>query len=246
MPPQRDWFALQLRFAEQAATLTRLSFEEAVLHFTNCYRRCGLGQSRDPGHPIWQEYLHGLREAPDQAAWTAEYCQTHEQPISVQFFGCFYYHHFPEPRQIRLHFANNDNSDAGPLSRTRLTIRHAELSALFATIAQEQPEALTVRGVSWLHGIAAYRRLYPPEYGQSARLMPTERVFPSMPLWGQFLDHTGHIKDPLAAAFLASVIRARTIADLSACFPQPVYAVECDIVHFYRLYGVSRPVILVL
>ena len=238
-----DWFALQLRFAERATALTGLPFEEAVLQFTNCYRRCGLGQSRDPNHPIWQEYLRGLREAPDQAAWTAEYCQTHEQPISVKFFGCFYYNYSPELRQIRLHFANNDDSGAGPLSKARLPIRRAELGGLFTTIARTHPDALTVRGVSWLHGIPAYRRLYPPEYSQSAQLVPTERVFPSMPLWGQFLDHTGRVKDLLTAAFLASVAKSRTIADLAACFPQSVYAVECDIAHFYRFYGVLHPII---
>jgi len=246
MTPSRDWFALQLRFAERAAALTGLPFEEAVLHFTNCYRRCGLGQSRDSDHPLWQNYRRGLRATPDQASWTAEYCRIHGQSARIAFFGCFHYDYLPETRQIRLHFANNDDSGAGPLSRARLPIRRAELGALFATIARAQPEALTVRGVSWLHGIAAYRRLYPPEYGQSARLMPTDRVFPSMPLWGQFLDHTDRVKDPLAIAFLAGVTRASTVADLGACFPQPVYAVECDIAHFYRFYGVLRPVISVL
>ncbi len=72
MNPARDWFALQLSFAERAAAITRLPFEEAVLRFTNCYRRCGLGHARDPDHPIWQDYLRGLRVAADRAAWTAE------------------------------------------------------------------------------------------------------------------------------------------------------------------------------
>lgn len=240
MTPSHDWFARQLSFAERAAAITGLPFEEAVLRFTNCYRRCGLGHARDPGHPNWQAYLRGLRVAADRAAWTAEYCRTHERPISTEYFGCFSYEYLAETRQIRLHFANNDAAGVGPLSRERQPTRRAELGALTAAIARAHPEALTVRGVSWLHGIAAYRRLYPPAYGRSARPVPTERVFVSMPLWGQFLDHTAHVKGPLAAAFLARVDRATTAADLADCFPQQVYAVACAIGHFYRFYGVPR------
>ena len=241
MIPSCEWFALQLHFAERAAAISGLSFAETMLHFTNCYRRFGLGHSRDSNHPIWQDYLRGLRATADQAAWTAEYCRTHEQPVNAEFFGCFYYDYLPETQKIRLHFANNDGSGAGPLSRERLPNRHAELHALFAEIARAHPEVLTVRGVSWLHGIAAYRRLYPPEYGQSAQPVPAESAFPSMPLWGQFLDHAGRVKENLAAAFLACVGRASTITDLAACFPQQVYAVECDIVYFYRFYGIPCP-----
>ncbi len=128
----------------------------------------------------------------------------------------------------------------GPLRRERQSIRRAELGALTAAIARAHPEALTVRGVSWLHGIAAYRRLYPSAYGRSARPVPAEQVFVSMPLWGQFLDHTAHVKAPIAAAFLARVDRATSVAELAECFPQPVYAVACAIGHFYRFYGVPR------
>jgi hypothetical protein len=243
MTPSPTWFALQLTFAERAAALTELPFEEALLRFTNVYRRAGLGQSRDPEQPNWQGYLRGLRAAADQAAWTADFCRAHAQPASGAFCGCFHYDYFPETRKIRLHFANNDDSGAGPLSRGRLSIRRAELGALFAAIARACPDALSVRGVSWLHGIAAYRRLYPPEYAQSARPLTVEQVLPSMPLWGQFLDHTGRVKDDLATTFLSCVARAGTFSDLVACFPQQVYEVECDIAHFYRFYGVPPPVV---
>lgn len=239
--PSSDWFALQLHFAERAAAITGLSFEETVLHFTNCYRRFGLGHSRDPDHPIRQDYLRELHATADQATWTAEYCRAHEQPVSAEFFGCFHYDYLPDTWTIRLHFANNDDSGAGPLSRERLPYRLAELRALFAEIARVRLEVLTVRGVSWLHGIEAYRRLYPTEYGQRAQSVPAERAFASMPLWGQFLDHGGCMKENLVAAFLACVGQASTITELATCFPHQVYAVECDIGHFYRFYEVPCP-----
>lgn len=241
MPLPLAWFALQLRFAECVAALTGLPFEEAVLQCTTCYRRFGLGQSRDPAHPAWQDYLRGLYSVPDRAAWTTEYHRAHEQPDKGEFFGCFHYDYLAKPQEIRLHFANNDESGAGPLSRERVPIRQAEIGALCTAITRRYPEAQTIRGRSWLHGIAAYRRLYPPEYGQSARPVPTEQTLASMPLWGQFLDHRGEVKESLATAFLASTATARTFTDLVACFPQRVYAVECGIEHFYRFYGVTRP-----
>lgn len=237
--PSRDWFALQLAFAERAAAITGRPFAETMLHFTNCYRRFGLGQARTPDHPIWQEYLRGLLLSADHADWTATFCHSHTQSLAVPFFGCFHYEYLAETQHIRLHFANNDDSGAGPLSRERLPHRHAELRALFMAIARSLSAVRTVRGISWLHGITAYRRLYPPEYGQSARLVPAERVFASMPLWGQFLDHAGQVKSDLAAVFLACLGQARTIADLAACFPRQVYAVECDIEHFFHFYGVQ-------
>jgi hypothetical protein len=229
MTPPDGWYALQLCFAERAAMLTGLPFEEAALQFTNCYRRFGLGRSRDRDHPIWQAYLRGLRMAADRAAWTAEYARDHEPPAVAEFFGCFHYDYVPETQQVRLHFANHDSSDAGPLSHERSSVRHAELGALFSALAQVHPEALTVRGVSWLHGTGAYRRLFPPEYGASATPIPAEQVLASMPLWGQFLDHADCVKENLASTFLACVARATSFAELVACFPLQVYAVECDI-----------------
>jgi hypothetical protein len=70
--------------------------------------------------------------------------------------------------------------------------------------------------------------------------MPTENVFASMPLWGQFLDHADRVKDNLAAKFLACIAQAGSLVDLADCFPHQVYAVECGIEHFYRFYDVPR------
>jgi hypothetical protein len=122
-----------------------------------------------------------------------------------------------------------------------VAVRHAELRALFAEVAARYPEARTVRGNSWLHGIAAYRRLYPPEYGASAIPAPMAEEFQYMALWGQFLDHAGELKPTLARPFLDGVARARTIEELAAAVPRPVYEVECAVSHFYDFYRVSLP-----
>lgn len=233
-----DWFALQLAFAGRAAAIDGSPLAQALLECTNLYRRLGLGRSRDPDHPVWRDFLRNLAAAPDPETFAAARCVAPEAPPGVGV-GCFHYDNEPATRTIRLHFTNRDDSGAGPLSRARTPVRRAELGALFAEIAETHPAVETVRGVSWLHGVDAYRRLFPPAYGASARPVPTRRVLASMPLWGQFLDHRGHVKPALAAVFLARVDAAATADDLATCFPHPVYAVSCDIERFYRFYGVE-------
>ena len=237
----RDWFALQLRCAERAAAIVNLPIEEALLRFTVVYLRLGLGPTFDPDAPLWREYLRGVASAGDRAAFTAAFCAEYGLPQAASPFGCFGYTHVPEEGRIRLHFVNADRSGAGPLSRERISVRRAELRALFAEVAGCCSSVRTVRGNSWLHGIAAYRRLYPPEYGASALPAPMAEEFQYMALWGQFLDHRGEIKAALARPFLAGLARARTIDALSAAVPRQVYEAECAIKPFYLFYGLPAP-----
>jgi hypothetical protein len=112
----RDWFDLQLRFAERAAAITGLSLDEALLRYTALYHRMGLGYTFDPAAAVWQEYLRDLHAASDRASFTAAFCAAHSSPAPVGPFGCFSYTYVPAEWRIRLHFANADQSGAGPLS----------------------------------------------------------------------------------------------------------------------------------
>ena len=240
-PP--EWFALQLRFAERAAVILGLSPDAALLRCTNYYVRLGLGFSLDPAAPRWDAFRRGLRAAAEPAVWAAEQCR--ERPRSAEsapppdLFGPFRYEWVPDEGRIRLHFGQTGRAGPGPLSAAQRLARHAELRALFAAVATRHPAARTVRGNSWLHGIAAYRRLFPPAYGASALPSSLAGEFPYLALWGQFLDHRGVVKAELAARFLAHIEAARTLDDLTAAFPHPVYEVECAIGHFYDFYGVG-------
>ena len=232
----REWFDLQLRCAERAATIIGLPLDEALLRFTAFYHRMGLGYTFDQAIPVWRDYLRDLHAAIDRATFTAAFCAAHSSPAAISPFGCFSYTYVPTERRVRLHFASADRSGAGPLSRERVAVRDAELRALFAEVAVRYPETRTVRGNSWLHGIDAYRRLYPPEYGASAIPAPMTEEFQYMALWGQFLDHAGGLKLTLARLFLDGVLRARTIDESAAAVPRPVYEVECGVNCFYTFY----------
>ncbi len=235
----REWFALQLGFAERAGAIAGLDLPTALLRFSGCYLQFGGGWDFDPVAPVWEEPIWvGYATRLDPLEWTvAFYQRQHWQPAATRRYGCFSYTFVPETRKVRLHFSNDDTSGQGALSAARQEMRCAELRALFAEVAAAHPDALTVRGNSWLHGIAAYRRLYPPEYGATAIPAPLEEEFQYMALWGQFLASDGQIKRDLADDFLRCCQRATTINALAACFPNKVYEVECAIRHFYDFYG---------
>src|SRR5579884_3397361 len=74
------FFDLQLRFAERVTHTCSLSFEEALLNYTNFYLQF-INRSFDPAHPIWQQYLAGLRNAQDPAQWTCMFYQTRRKDI---------------------------------------------------------------------------------------------------------------------------------------------------------------------
>ncbi len=57
----RDFFDLQLRFAEAVAERTAMPLAEAVLRYTNLHRRFGLGDvTADEPHPSWHDYAREL------------------------------------------------------------------------------------------------------------------------------------------------------------------------------------------
>jgi hypothetical protein len=239
-PLPREWFTVQLRFAERAATIVGVTYEEAVRECTNCCRAFGLSEHGDPADPSWQEFLRGLRVAEDRAEWAYRFALSNRQGAGTAAFGCFDFDYEAETREIGLHFLNNDPSPLGALSKARLPERRRELRAMFEAIALAHPEAVVVRGTSWLYGIEAYRRLYPPAYWQTAIQVATETEFQYMALWGQFLGRDAQVKRALAEPFLAAVERARTVEELAAAFLHGVYEVECGIEHFYAFYDVGN------
>jgi hypothetical protein len=182
----------------------------------------------------------GLREAENRIEWAYQFYLARWRPGEERPFGCFRYDFVPEGTGIRVHFSNRDGSGLGALSRARQAVRLEELRAMFAAIARDYPEATRVRGNSWLYGLEAYRRLYPPAFCQTIIPSRIESEFQYLALWGQFLNHEGQVKRTLAEEFLERIERARTIGELAAAFPYRVYGVGCDIEHFYDFYGIDR------
>ncbi len=225
---QRHFFGLDKRVHH--------TLDDALMSYSTLYISLGLGRAFDPAHPIWQQYLAGLRVEPDAVEWTYAFYQRQQTDPQVLFFGCFSYAYISESKVVRPHFTNRDTSRYGPLSQAQMETRLQELSAMFADIRTKHPEAEEVRGCSWLYHIEAYKRLFPTEYTQNMEVADEE--FPFLALWGQFLTKEGQVREKMVSNFLHCVEEQETLEAIKQCFPYLPLRPNCSIGYFYRFYDI--------
>src|SRR5262245_24584556 len=222
--------------------LSGLPFAQVLFEYTNLYIRFGLGRDFDHAHPTWQAYLAGLRDTHESREWTYRFYLTRSEamtaPPVVATFGCFSYELLRGDR-IRLHFRNAETDGHSPLGVERLGQRRADLTALFGHVQRTLHERVQVVGASWLYNLAAYRRLLPVSYVATARVRGPR--FQSMPLWEQFLDRDGGIKERMTRPFFERLKRQASVDRLHECFPFQVLAVAASVLEFYVFYGISSP-----
>jgi hypothetical protein len=239
----RDYFDLQLRFAEAVADKTSTPIADAVLLYTNLHRRFGLGDvTKDGPQPLWHDYarvLSGLATHERRADLIQRFyaLAPNERPaFPDQVFGCFRFDADDATGIIRLNFYNCDPQ--GPLSKTRLEERRRELEGLFAYVRRRFPNAGHVEGRSWLYGTESYRRLFPEDYVRSRVVIEGDTRFQGMARWGQFLDRNGKVKPPLKELFLCNIERLN-VNRLWETFPLPAFRVRASIDIFYDYYGIG-------
>jgi hypothetical protein len=232
-------FDLQLQFAHRVAVVSGLPLARALFEYTNLYIRFGLGRDFDPAQPMWQEYVAGLRDTNDSREWTYRFYLRRPEattaPAVVATFGCFAYARLSGDR-IRLHFQNAETDGHAPLGIARLGQRLAELAAMFEHVKRTQHQPRQVIGASWLYNLDAYRRLFPVSYLATAHVLHNR--FRHMPLWGQFLDRRGEIKESMTRQFLERLERQSNMDSLDQCFPLQVVAVEASVQEFYAFSGI--------
>ena len=242
-----DYFDLQLRFAERVSTIKGEPLQEVVPTYTNFYRRFGYGRiGSEPIAPEWEGYLEGLIGAPshvDRVQWT----QSHFRRLGIErlakqrvAFGCFDFEPPTASGMTRIHFEGTDTEGGtGPLSREKVPRRKAELAQMVAHISRNHPAETHIIGASWLYHIPAYRRLFPPDYSNSRKILASPALrFHGQSSWGQFLDHDSNVKSDLRDVFLAN------LADLDVnrpwqIFPYPVMRVCAPLDTFRRFYGIE-------
>jgi hypothetical protein len=235
----KAFFDLQLDFARKVSALGAMPFARAVLQYTNFYIRFGLGRDFDPGHPRWNEFIVGLRDAKEAGDWTYQFYLTRTAPVAppdlVATFGCFSYGRLGRDR-IRLHFHNAETEGQSPLGKEREGRRRTELVALFEHVKATEQQPLSVLGASWLYNLNAYRRLFPASYLSTAHVIRGR--FQHLPLWGQFVDRHGQVKNDLAQRFRERLARQSSTEELDQCFPVPVLALEAPAMEFFEYYGI--------
>ena len=236
----RDFYALNLSFANRVAQVAPMPLEQALLNYTNLYVRFGLGRNLDYTHAVWQEYLSGLDQSADAIEWTYQFSLAHAKHAFTEVgqprFGCFSYSIW-EGHRLRLHFHNNETADVSPLSEVRRYIRLAELKMMFTAIHQQEQGFCTVVGGSWLYHLEAYQRLFPPAYLATAK--PGEGDYAYLTLWGQFLDRNGQLKPETVSTFTGCLQRQDSLFGVLNCFPLNVLYLEAPVDIFYQFYGVA-------
>lgn len=237
----RDYYALQLRFAEAVAERGGRTIGEAARLFTNLHRRLALGSvTEDPPGPGWlrfAERLDALESAQARLDWTmAELAAAPDEPghASHVQFGCFSYEP-PKAGVVRIHFNNRDSADGvGPLARAKAQARRSELARMFGHLKRSHPEATTIAGASWLYHTEAYRRLFPAGYVSSCVAAGEVRLNGTSS-WGQFLTHSGAVKPALRDAFLANLDRLDPNAPW-LIFPLRPLLAQAPAEDFYAFY----------
>jgi GNAT superfamily N-acetyltransferase len=236
----KAFFDLQLTFAERVTGLAGLPLPRVLLEYTNLYIRFGLGRDFDLAHPVWQAYLAGLADAGDARTWTYGFYLSRAGaptgPPLVATVGCFAYALMTGER-LRLHFRNAETDGCSPLGAERQGRRRAELAVLFEHARRTGSRHRLVVGASWLYNLEAYRRLFPPSYVATARVIG--RRFQHMPLWGQFLDRHGEVRESQTRLFLQRLAGVSSMSSLDACFPLPVLTVEAPVSAFEEFYGAA-------
>ena len=242
----RDYFDLQLRFAEAVAATATLPLSEAVFQCTNFYRRFGLGHLQGaPIAPEWTTYtahLMTLETQEHRVAWTQVFfaqSPPESLPPGQRQFGCFSCDPPDADGMVRIHFANSDHDGISPLSRTKIETRRQELQAMFTYVQQTYAEAQAVRGGSWLYNLEAYRRLFPPVYGDSRAVQEGTSRFQGTSSWGQFLDHREGVKPALRAQFLENLNKLDR-QRLWEVFPLPACSTHAPIQAFYDFYHIDE------
>jgi hypothetical protein len=59
-----------------------------------------------------------------------------------------------------------------------------------------------------------------------------------MPLWGQFLNRRGEVRESMAESFMNTLAKTSKLGDLGRCFPFQALTVTAPAREFYDFYGV--------
>ena len=234
-----DYFSLQLAVARQYARAARVTPGAAIDRCTNLRRRFGL--LGPAGAARWQAFLaHADQVKADEDA-VLSWCATLYvgRPVGHlgRAFGCFSYDP-PDSSSgaLRIHFVPPDDVGQSPLALASIGARLDELRAMFAHIRRHERGAASVRGVSWLYNLDAYKRLFPANYVAAIRAPGFPLHLNGSSTWGQVLNWRQAVKPVARDALLARLPTLRAEAPWEI-FPYPALTATCEIDAFHEHFG---------
>ncbi|MBU0975268.1 MAG: hypothetical protein ABIE03_06060 [Patescibacteria group bacterium] len=239
----KEFFKLQLDFAQKASEITREDITQAILKYTNIYLTFGLDFNFSIEAKVWQNYI---RDFKSDLEYTYQfYKQTQKDGKQKRAidkykeveFGCFSYSIEPKKKRAWIHISNNEKSNFGPFSSERLDARRREMTEMLKYIKLHKKNVEFIKETSWFFAHENHNKVYPPEFiGQAAIVAGGELQFLSS--WGQFIDSKGRLRNDLADKFRKCLSKKNTISDMIKCFPYPVKESEMPIEEFYGFYEV--------
>ncbi len=233
-PLPRLYIEMQLLLAKSVADLELHDSADAVLLYTNLYRRLGLGHPDQAAESQeWWQYvstLIGLNSIDEQVAWTRTFAadlkpapRRHQDSI---ISGPFFAEVVGE--LLRTHFAPVTGDETSPLHPSKRDDLRRDLRKVVAAARAAHPEIRRVRGTSWLYTTEGYRSLFPPAHIATARVRTGVFRFQGSSSWGQFLDHRGEVKPKLRDQFLADLEHFDG-SEPWLLFPRPTIVVDSPI-----------------
>jgi hypothetical protein len=241
----RDFFGVQLHYADVLSAKAGIPLAEAITFHTNFHRLFAYGNLSKMAPD--GEFLTLVRETiaiADPYArldqLIAAYARRPADPWPSDGFPFGKHFACEAPNDagvVRIHFRNRFNDDAfGPLHASNLAQRRTDLTAMFAFVARRWPETKSIGGASWLYNTEGYRRLFPPDYGASRTPLVGPRPIHGLSTWGQFLDFRGRAKPAIVETFKQN-LNTLDVSQPWLAFPYPVLQTSAPFDAFRREYN---------
>lgn len=238
----KDFFSLQLDFADIISKKHHLSFEVALFNYTSLYvRLIGFSDETPPliTNPLWQKIINNLqRGKEDRLEYIYREYQKYESNKSKTsngtVYGCFSYNFHKTTNDYELHFHNAD--PLGNLGKDRIESRISDLKHMFSTIKSEEKKDTTFFVRTWLLNIEAFRRLFPQQFILSAKPWGINLAQDNSH-WGQFLDRNNKIKQSLADE-LINKAKDEFHEEINLYFPLQALIARSSLHPLYSFYGI--------
>jgi hypothetical protein len=242
----RDFFGVQLHYADTLSQKAQMPLAEAITFHTNFHRLFAYGNlSKQPTDPAFARLADHIAGLTDPAERLNDLLHAYADrppdpwPADRHPFGDHFACEAPNADgAVRIHFRNRFNTaERGPLHASNFEQRRADLTSMFAFAVENWPDAKSVVGQSWLYNTEGYRRLFPRAYADSRRPLEGPRPIHGLSTWGQFLDFRGSAKPEVVEAF-KSGLDTLDISQPWLSFPYQVLTTTAPIRAFRDEYGV--------
>ena len=232
-----DYFSLQLSFAERYAAVADLPLGASIAHCTNLRRRLNLWGPA--GANRWNDFVARIGDPTngrrDALSLCMEWYEDRPRFATGRSFGCFSFDPPDASGVLRIHFVPPENTSTSPLASANTGARVQELCELFSHVRRTERGVLSVRGISWLYNLDAYRRLFPRSYAMSIQPVDVPLHLNGSSTWGQVLNWRREVKPDMRDALLARFATMRAEAPWEA-FPLQALTATGDVAEFYERF----------